>query len=147
MFYPHFITRILDNDPKGESGGTKYLVDYKLNSLGESSLVYCLQDKESTKEYERIYSKFQEEKTEYDNYSLRLQKQAKDSELAKKLSIDVCDKITNQIKNEICKSPELIEQYKSGNEKALNSLIGKLLKTGLFKLEPVLLKQTIINLL
>lgn len=155
MFSPTLITTIKDNDPKGESNSTVYEVQVVLNKHPSVTLTYTLLDQINvTKEYKtylEYYSFFKEELKEFEDYqkeSLKELVQQKKQERLQENSIS--DSTIQYIKDNLPQFDSLILEYKSGKDKALNSLVGKYLK--LFKqnnqsIDPLVLKETLIQIL
>lgn len=143
------VTQIIDNDPNGERKGTVYkLTVSKQNEIVEV-IEYSIMDilKGFTKHidlishYRQLNEKRRADRDHERNVNLQ---QVKEERLSKSLAeIDVTQR--ELIQAVVRSHPEIIQQYKQGNEKSINVLMGKLLKQ--IKMDPqvllIVIKQVI----
>lgn len=124
---------ILDNDPKGFTGcGTIYYAKGLL-AHKEVSIQWSLLDEVHNTSAYQAWCDF---KTTYVNKCQSILKEEKarlKAEKEQKLNdrlenVSVSDRTLVIIKSTIQQEVELVNQYKQGKDKALNSLIGKIIK-------------------
>lgn len=155
MFSPVLTTLVSNNDPKGELGGTNYLVYYQLNRLGTGEHCYTIIDEINVtppyRRYQELYQFFQEEKAEFESYQKSLsERQANNAKEERLKDNALSEDLKQRIQTNLSNFQELISQYKSGKEKALNSIVGRLLKKlkdENIDVDPLVLKETILTLI
>jgi len=119
----------LDNDPKGESGrGTKFWMEIKVD--GEvKRYEYFLKDlldgtfnkAEILNPFVKLLNEKQKEINE------KLEKDKKETLSKRADSVKVPNELGEIIRDVLNSSTKIIEQYKNGNDKVLNSLVGMVL--------------------
>ena len=132
----HHITWIIDNDPKGETGrgtlfgcrfkidGIEYLKSYHYLDQIENNLVWQEIKTLASLAHESNQRIQQQRNSEFEINRQANKKAQEDSKIANiKITKDIRDAI-NIVLEEY---KQLVEQYKTGSEKALNSLVGKIL--------------------
>lgn len=155
MIVPKLKIQVLCNDPKGKSGvGTTYGVEFHLNAIGNDYFTYSLLDEigltTSYKKYLEVYEIFQKEKLEFETYQKSLLDQASNKIKQERLSQDVTEDTLKQIKTILPQFKDLILEYNKGKEKAINSVVGRVLKSlkeNNINIDPLLLKETILKLI
>ncbi len=155
MIVPKLKVQILCNDPKGKSGvGTTYGVEFHLNTIGTDYFTYSLLDEigltKCYKRYLEVYEIFQREKLEFETYQKSLHDQVANKVKQERLSKDIPEDILKQIKTILPQFQDLIFEYNNGKEKAINSVVGRILKQlkeNNFNIDPLLLKETILKLI
>lgn len=154
MIPPLLRTKIIDQDIKGERQGTLNEVTYSFNEVS-GILLYSILDEinntECYKKYCDLYCKFIEAKKEFNKYindaSIELNSILKQQRLQNN---SLTDLEIQFIKNSLKDFDSLIIEYKKGKEKALNSLVGKLLGKGKqsnFNFDPLVLKNELLIIL
>lgn len=155
MFSPVLQTKVISNASKGEMGGTTYLVSYQLNRLGTGEHCYTIIDEINVtppyRRYQELYQFFQEEKAEFESYQKSLsERQANNAKEERLKDNALSEELKQKIQTNLSNFQELISQYKSGKEKALNSIVGRLLKKlkdENIDVDPLVLKETILTLI
>ena len=132
----HHITWIIDNDPKGETGrgtlfgcrfkidGIKHLKSYHLLDQIENNLVWQ-EIKTLAKLAEESNQRIQQQRNS--EFEINRQANKKAQEDSKIANIKITKEIRDAINIILEEHKQLVEQYKTGSEKALNSLVGKIL--------------------
>ena len=132
----HHITWIIDNDPKGETGrgtlygcrleieGIEHLKTYHLLDQIENNLVWQ-EIKTLAKLAEESNQRIQQQRNS--EFELNRQANKKAQEDSKISNIKITKDIRDAINIVLQEHKQLVEQYKAGSEKALNSLVGKIL--------------------
>ena len=132
----HHITWIIDNDPKGETGrgtlygcrleidGIEHLKTYHLLDQIENKLVWQ-EIKTLAKLAEESNQRIQQQRNS--EFELNRQANKKAQEDSKIANIKITKEIRDSINIVLEEYKQLLEQYKAGSEKALNSLVGKVL--------------------
>lgn len=154
MKAPLFRIKIIDQDIKSERQGTIYKITYSFNNIS-GVLLYSILDEvnntERYKEYCNLYSSFLSAKKDFDKYinesSAELNMLVKQQRLQNN---SLSDLEIQFIKESLKDFDSLIIEYKKGKEKALNSLVGKLLgkgKQASFNFDPLVLKNELVIIL
>ena len=132
----HHITWIIDNDPKGETGrgtlfgcrfkidGIKHLKSYHLLDQIENNLVWQEIKTLASLAHESNQRIQQQRNSEFEINRQANKKAQEDSKIA---NIKITKEIRDAINIVLEEYKQLVEQYKTGSEKALNSLVGKIL--------------------
>lgn len=154
---PEYIFGILDNDPKGLTGrGTLMYLKACIDNIEyykEWSVLDEIYNTDAYKEVCRIHSLYI---TRRDAYASELYEHLKTQDDAKfaerKANSKVSDEVLTIIDECMTEHANLVKQYKEGKEKALNSLVGKIivkLKSKNIQADPfnisVILKQKIVS--
>lgn len=155
MFCPKLITQVIDNNPKGKAIGTIFGVDYCLNGIEPDYITYSLLDEiHNTKAYQKyveVWNIFQKEKNEFEQHQRNILELSKESVKQERLKDNaLTEDLVNNIQTKLSNFSELIEEFKKGKDKALNSVVGRMLKS--FKeeninIDPLVLKETILTLI
>lgn len=126
---------IIDNDPKGETGrGTKFYMEISVIELGaeptkerhEYFLLDLLENKIDLAEIKRPYL---ERQAKFDVEQSNLEKKRKQEEKQQRNdSVQSTPELEKLIDDAIKTFPKAISEYKSGKEKALNVIIGSIMK-------------------
>lgn len=138
--------KVIDNDPKGENGGTRYQYtitqNRKIVDEFELTIIDIINNtSNSQKVNEYLLANIQISKDiELENKEKeKLLKSSKEDNLKDKLST-IDKKLINDIKKYcIDHHQDVIEKYKAGNEKIINSLVGKVLKNVTSAIDPPIL--------
>lgn len=154
MFYPKLIIQVIDNAPKGGIG-TVFGIDYYLNSIGTDYITYSLLDQihntNAYKKYIEVYNLFQKEKQAFEEHQKNTLSDSKESVKQERLKDNaLTEELVNSIQTKLSNFSELIEEFKKGKDKALNSIVGRILKS--FKdeninIDPLVLKETILKVI
>lgn len=154
MKAPLLRIKIVDQDIKSERQSTIYEITYSFNDIS-GVLFYSILDEvnntERYKEYCNIYFNFLASKKDYDKYIN--EQSAEVNSLIKQQRLQnnsLSDLETQFVKDSLKDFDSLIIEYKKGKEKALNSLVGKLLGKGKqanFNFDPLVLKNDLLIIL
>lgn len=142
MFYT-VMTQIIDNDPKGEFGGTQYKITIskgkEIIEFHNYSIMDLVIGSFNPDVIKNKYIKLNNE------LLLRRDKELADSiKLAKAESLSskmnvVDNQLMAAIRSVIASNDSLVTQYRNGNEKVLNALVGQTMKQ--HKHDPAVIKQ------
>lgn len=127
---------VIDNDPKGLTGrGTLYGCCIKIDGIKHQKTFHIMDQIENNLVWQEIealiklgkesYQRIQEERNS--QFLLDRQANKKAQEDSKISNIKITQEIRDSINIVLQEYKQLVEQYKSGSEKALNSLVGKIL--------------------
>ena len=146
MFY-NILTRITDNDPKGFVGGTQYsLTITKDDEVIEEHNYSTMDLVISSFNPEIIKNKYVELNkmlsVERDKDLSESIKRMKSETLSSKMNV-IDDQLIVAIRSVIASNERLVIQYRSGNEKVLNALVGQTMKQ--YKGDPAVIKQLLID--
>lgn len=143
---PSFVFGILSNDPEGEEQGTTYYAYVSLNGSVVKHTWSIFDEINNSVLYQGIMLLKQQVGEELNSLTQRDQDSAKEQK-----RIKTQEDITNtvfteqhlQIFNDILSQEgRLVEEYLNGNDKALNSLMGKTIKVlGNSSLKPLAIKH------
>ena len=132
----HHITWIIDNDPKGETGrGTLFGCRFKIDGIEHLKSYHLLDQIENNLVWQEIktLAKLAEESNQRiqqqrnSEFEINRQANKKAQEDSKIANIKITKEIRDAINIVLEEYKQLVEQYKTGSEKALNSLVGKIL--------------------
>ena len=132
----HHITWIIDNDPKGETGrGTLFGCRFKINGIEHLKSYHLLDQIENNLMWQEIktLAKLAEESNQRiqqqrnSEFEINRQANKKAQEDSKIANIKITKDIRDAINIVLEEYKQLVEQYKASSEKALNSLVGKIL--------------------
>lgn len=131
-FY-HILRSIVENYPEGHPLGTLHNVTISFNGndvfnqdyhILETELV-CIVEDEIAK-----YVKINKEQDEKITYESKAKKDAiKASQLNEAINTELSDNQLTLLNNIINQNQDVVSQYKNGKEKAINVLVGKVLKS------------------
>lgn len=149
----YFISSIVDNDPKGESGGTCYLINAEFGCTKES-FTYTIMDEVnntvSYKKYLDLLTKYKRFLVTQERELVELAKSQKDHANKKRLNGSLTKDQSDVVKHILGHNQILVSDYeKCKGEKQLNALVGRCL--GQFKMigkalpDPLLIKRYIIE--
>lgn len=130
-----FSTRILDNDNKGKSGrGTKFRLEIKVlenNIENKISHDYYLMDLlDGSFDVDKVKLPFIEKQKKFNEMQEKLIQEEKNKISQERLSSIESSSDLDAILDEcISQNAKAISEYKSGKEKALNSIVGMVMKT------------------
>lgn len=146
MFYT-VMTQIIDNDPKGQFGGTQYKITISKGKEIIEFHNYSIMD--------LVIGSFNPDviKNKYIklNNELLLRR---DKELADSIKLAKAESLSNKMSNVnhqliaviddvIASNAALVDQYRDGNTKVLNALVGQTMKK--HKGDPVVIKQLLME--
>lgn len=146
MFY-QIHTKVIDNDPKGLLGGTQYNLSIDLNNNAIESHDYSIMDivigKFNPDLIKNKYIKLNKELADRrDKDLIESIKKAKDESLSNKMS-NINHQLIAAIDDVIASNGALVDQYRNGNTKVLNALVGQTMKK--HKGDPAVIKQLLVD--
>lgn len=132
----HHITWIIDNDPKGKtSRGTLFGCCFKIDGIEHLKSYHLLDQIENNLVWQEIKTlaslahesnqRIQQQRNS--EFEINRQANKKAQEDSKIANIKITKDIRDAINTVLEEYKQLVEQYKAGSEKALNSLVGKIL--------------------
>ena len=132
----HHIAWIIDNDPKGETGrGTLFGCRFKIDGIEHLKSYHLLDQIENNLVWQEIKTlaslahesnqRIQQQRNS--EFEINRQANKKAQEDSKIANIKITKEIRDAINIVLEEYKQLVEQYKAGSEKALNSLVGKIL--------------------
>lgn len=132
----HHIIWIIDNDPKGETGrGTLFGCRFKIDGIEHLKSYHLLDQIENNLVWQEIKTlaslahesnqRIQQQRNS--EFEINRQANKKAQEDSKIANIKITKEIRDAINIVLEEYKQLVEQYKAGSEKALNSLAGKIL--------------------
>lgn len=148
MFYK-ILTQIVDHDAKGEIGsGTQYRLTIENNNLLVEQYDYSIMDiitgVFNPDVVKNKYIKLNDEiAVNRDKELLEAIKKAKADALANKMKSSTPAGLTTAIDDVIASNAPIVEQYRNGNDKVLNALVGQTMKK--YKGDPAVIKQLLID--
>lgn len=146
MFY-QVLSKVTSNDPKGELGGTQYNLSISKNNELIESHDYSIMDviigKFNPEEIKSKYIQLNKEIADQrDNARNSAVTKMKQQQLADKMS-KVNVELHAVIDAVIASNGALVDQYKNGNDKVLNALVGQTMKK--LKADPSVVKQLLMD--
>lgn len=146
MFY-NILTRITDNDPKGFVGGTQYNLtitkdDEVIEEHNYSTMdlvVGSFNPEIIKKKYVELNKMLSVERDKDLSESI---KRMKSETLSSKMNV-IDDQLIVAIRSVIASNERLVIQYRSGNEKVLNALVGQTMKQ--YKGDPLVIKTLLMD--
>ena len=128
-----FVTGILDNDGKGLLGGTQHWLEIRVTENGETKVdrhEYSIADVYSRKfSPAEIMKPYRERQSAYDR-ELDAQEKAQkaNAKAARKDSVKSNPELDEILDASIAANPKAIAEFRSGKEKALNAVVGFVMK-------------------
>lgn len=152
MFPPLLRIEVLDNAAKQKGGlGTVFGVEFNLNSVGADYITYSLLDEiHNSKAYNKycdMYAVFIQEQKDFENYQKEMQKNLADASKQKRVEQNTLNEQASDLIDTVINNHEdLVRSFLLGKDKALNSLVGKVLskaKSDNIQIDPLVAKITI----
>jgi Asp-tRNA(Asn)/Glu-tRNA(Gln) amidotransferase B subunit len=121
---------ILDNDPKGKSGrGTQFWLEVTVNGEFNRYEYFLLDVLEKKFDPSSVIDAARKAMAEERKEQEQAEKAMKQAALQKREeSVTVSDDLADILKTIIASNPRPVAEYQSGKEKALNSLVGLVIK-------------------
>lgn len=146
MFYS-IITKITDNDPKGLLGGTQYQLTISKGDEVVESHIYSIMDViiadfNPSAIIQKYVDMNKEIADQRDNARDSAVTKMKQQQLADKMS-KVNVELHAVIDAVIASNGALVDQYKNGNDKVLNAMVGQTMKK--LKADPSVIKQLLMD--